>query len=163
MARHLLRAQNNVERTGMPQPFPVPESSAPTGRGLFLGDGGGGHPAIRPGIGNGRPRRIRQSEARQTRWHGRAGSHARPQGPGQGTRTGRQPNPRHSYPGNGGSQGIGRLPGQRELPGQRRILGTGYSANGKNGSYQACGYPGSGPGGKTGHEAVMTCGTITGG
>jgi hypothetical protein len=74
------------------------------------------------------------AQAGETRRHARTGSHARPDGPGDGTRTGRQPNPRHSYPGNGGGTGSYQV-------GSYQV-----------GSYQAGGYPGNGHGGN-GHRA----------
>jgi len=87
------------------------------------------------------------AQAGETRRHGRTGSHARPDGPGEGIRTGRQPNPRHSYPGNGGSQGPGGYPANGSYP------GTGYPGNGsRTGSYQAGGYSGNGHDGN-GHRA----------
>jgi hypothetical protein len=140
--RSSLRARNtSADRHDNSSPYPY---SAPT-----YGDSSSVTQAVAtPPYGQdyGYGRRD-SAQAGETRRHGRTGSHARPDGPGEGTRTGRQPNPRHGYPGNGGSQGSGGYPGNGSYP------GTGYSGNGnRTGSYQAGGYPGNGYGGN-GHRA----------
>jgi len=152
--RSSLRAQNtSADRHDSSSPYPY---SAPTYADSSSVTQAVATPPYGQDYGSGR---RDSAQAGETRRHGRTGSHARPEGPGEGTRTGRQPNPRHSYPGNGGSQGSGGYPANGSYPGNGSYPingsypGTGYSGNGnRTGSYQAGGYPGNGPGGN-GHRA----------
>jgi len=82
------------------------------------------------------------AQANEPRRHNGAGSHARPDSAGEGTRTARQVYPRHShratssYPTNGGYPGNGSYPGNGN----------------QTGSYPVGGYPGNGHRGN-GHRA----------
>jgi hypothetical protein len=116
--RSSLRARNtSADRhdSASPYPYPAPiygDSSSVTQTMATLPYG--------QDYGSGRRDPAQAGEARR---HARTGSHARSDSPGESTRTSRQPNPRHSYPGNGGSQGSGGYPG------------NGHGGNGHRASY----------------------------
>jgi hypothetical protein len=94
------------------------------------------------GYGNGSP----ATPASEPRRHNGTGSHARPEGTGDGTRPVRQANPRDSrqatgryrgngsYPGNGGSPANGGSQGPVVYPGNSSYPANGYPANGYNGN-----------------------------
>jgi hypothetical protein len=77
------------------------------------------------GYGNGSP----AAPASEPPRHNGAGSHARPEGAGEGTRPVRQPYPRDSHPA-AGNQAVAGYPGNGSYP------GNGYPANGYQGNGQ---------------------------
>ena len=90
--------------------------------------------------GNGRA--APAAQASEPRWHNGTGSHARPEGAGEGTRTARQVQPRHSHRATSSYPGNGSYPANGSYPGNGN----------QTGSYPVGGYPGNGHRGN-GHRA----------